>query len=68
MNQQCPSCGFSVTACRWIDSSIRRLAGIPESPPQEQRACTEWLKENLKYLFELFSFGHHGAAFTVASC
>ena len=35
----------------------------------EQRACTEWLKENPQIsLRELFSFGHHGAAFTVASC
>lgn len=35
----------------------------------EQRACTEWLKENPQIsLRELFSFGHHGLAFTVASC
>ena len=35
----------------------------------EQRACKEWLRENHQIsLRELFSFGHHGAAFTVASC
>jgi len=35
----------------------------------EQRACTEWLKENPQIsLRELFSFGHHGVAFTVATC
>jgi hypothetical protein len=35
----------------------------------EQRACMEWLKENPQIsLRELFSFGHHGLAFTVASC
>lgn len=35
----------------------------------EQRACSEWLKANPQIsLRELFSFGHHGVAFTVASC
>lgn len=35
----------------------------------EQRACAEWLKDNPQIsLRELFSFGHHGVAFTVASC
>tara|TARA_R110001583_G_scaffold178083_2_gene333785 strand:+ start:10693 stop:11436 length:744 start_codon:yes stop_codon:yes gene_type:complete len=35
----------------------------------EQRACREWLDENPHIsLREIFSFGHHGVAFTVASC
>jgi hypothetical protein len=35
----------------------------------EQRACKEWLAENPQIsLREIFSFGHHGVAFTVASC
>ena len=35
----------------------------------EQRACQEWLEANPRLsLREIFSFGHHGAAFTVASC
>lgn len=35
----------------------------------EQRACAEWLKRNPQVeLRELFSFGHHGIAFTVSRC
>jgi O-methyltransferase len=35
----------------------------------EQRACREWLSVNPQIkLYELFSFGWHGIAFTVGSC
>jgi len=35
----------------------------------EQRACREWLLANPQIkLYELFSFGWHGIAFTVGSC
>jgi hypothetical protein len=35
----------------------------------EQLACREWLDQNPNInLLPLFSFGHHGAAFTVSSC
>ena len=35
----------------------------------QQRACSEWLETNPQIkLYELFSFGWHGVAFTVGSC
>lgn len=35
----------------------------------QQRACREWLERNPQItLRELFSFGHHGLAFSVATC
>ena len=35
----------------------------------EQRACSEWLNENPQIrLYEMFSFGWHGIAFTVGAC
>ena len=35
----------------------------------QQRACREWLSKNSKIsLYELFTFGWHGIAFTVGSC